>query len=147
MSDHFVQMDRYGIAVRADGAVRTSRKGVHFGGTTGAGYQLVWTLHGLKLVHRLILEAFVGPSRREVNHKNGIRSDNRLGNLEYCEHDFNSRDGVLRNGARGCYQIASGRWRARIHVGGKHIHLGYFDTEGDAHKAYLEGQKKLWRTE
>ena len=38
------------------------------------------------LVHRLILAAFVPPpsAKHQVNHKNGIRSDNRLENLEWA---------------------------------------------------------------
>lgn len=36
-----------------------------------------------KGVHRLIMEAFVGIGRMQVNHINGIKTDNRLVNLEY----------------------------------------------------------------
>jgi hypothetical protein len=35
------------------------------------------------LVHRLVMITFVGKSKLEVNHKNAIRTDNRLANLEY----------------------------------------------------------------
>lgn len=35
-------------------------------------------------IHRLVLLAFVGPSDLQCNHKNGIKTDNRLENLEYC---------------------------------------------------------------
>ena len=36
-------------------------------------------------VHRLLMHAFIGPcpDGMEVNHKNGIKTDNRLENLEY----------------------------------------------------------------
>lgn len=34
-------------------------------------------------VHRLVLMAFSGRSKKQVNHKNGIKTDNRLKNLEY----------------------------------------------------------------
>lgn len=37
------------------------------------------------LVHRLVLEAFIGPcpDGHQANHKNGIKEDNRLKNLEW----------------------------------------------------------------
>ena len=43
------------------------------------------------LVHRLVAESFIGkiPSKYEVNHKNGIVSDNREDNLEICSHQKN----------------------------------------------------------
>jgi hypothetical protein len=39
-----------------------------------------------KLVHRLVLEAWIGPCPEGcvTNHKNGDKTDNRLQNLEYC---------------------------------------------------------------
>jgi hypothetical protein len=37
-----------------------------------------------KKIHRLVMAAFRGPSDLEVNHINGIKSDNNLCNLEYC---------------------------------------------------------------
>lgn len=44
------------------------------------------------LVHRLVLLVFVGecPPNHEVNHLNGIKSDNRLINLEYCTRQQNA---------------------------------------------------------
>lgn len=41
-------------------------------------------------VHRLVLSAFVGESDLAVNHKNAIKTDNRLINLEYCTNKHNS---------------------------------------------------------
>lgn len=42
------------------------------------------------LIHNLVMAAFVGDSEgRDVNHKNGIKTDNRLCNLEYCTRKEN----------------------------------------------------------
>ena len=38
-----------------------------------------------RLVHRLVMLAFVGPADLRVNHKNKNRTDNRLVNLEYVQ--------------------------------------------------------------
>lgn len=40
-------------------------------------------------VHRLILEAFIGFSSLPVDHKNMVKTDNRLDNLEYVTHSEN----------------------------------------------------------
>lgn len=45
------------------------------------------------LVHRVVLSAFVGPCPKgmEANHKNGIKTDNRVSNLEYVTPSENQR--------------------------------------------------------
>lgn len=54
-----------------------------------------------KKIHRLVLETFIGKSELQVNHKNGIKSDNCLKNLEYCTNKENcghaSKIGLFEN--------------------------------------------------
>lgn len=41
-------------------------------------------------VHRLVLLAFVGPSELPTNHKDGVKANNQLANLEYCTYAENT---------------------------------------------------------
>ena len=64
------------------------------------GYELINLFQNKKrftgLVHRLIMKTFIGESSLTVNHIDGIKTNNRLDNLEYCtrsqniKHSFNT---------------------------------------------------------
>lgn len=43
-----------------------------------------------KSVHRLVLQAFIGESNLDCNHKDGDKSNNYLNNLEYCTESENA---------------------------------------------------------
>jgi len=57
------------------------------------GYISISFSFGTKLAHRLVAEAFLGkcPPDKEVNHINGIKSDNRISNLEYVTKSENAK--------------------------------------------------------
>lgn len=89
-----------------------------------------------KLVHRLVLKAFVGESELPCNHINHIRTDNHLGNLEYV----NTRENVCHAKKReacptGVCPDPCG-FRALIFIDRKQYYLGVYETMEAAKKAY-----------
>lgn len=52
----------------------------------------------VKSVHRIVMEVFEGGKELEIDHKNGIRDDNRLDNLEYVTREENYRRYVNNGG-------------------------------------------------
>ena len=71
-----------------------------------------------KTVHRLVAIAFLGdPKNREVNHKNRIKNDNMVGNLEYLTRRENIRHGIANGSMR-----SPGKIRQYAHTSGVNHH-------------------------
>lgn len=68
-------------------------------GLTSAGYPSVVLGGNTKLVHRLVAEVFIGPcpNGQEVRHKDGMRDNSHLDNLEYGTRRDNVLD-MMRHG-------------------------------------------------
>ena len=81
-----------------------------------------------------------------IDHINGVKTDNRLCNLREATISQNNMNRGLQSnnssGSTGVDKIKNGRWRARINVNKKEIHLGYFIEKSDALKAFGDAQKK-----
>jgi len=81
----------------------------------------------------------------ELDHRNGVQSDNRCSNLREATKSQNAANKrVLRAGLKGaCFNRRRDKWMAAIRKDYKQIHLGYFATEQEAHAAYVEAANKL----
>ncbi len=80
----------------SDGTVQLKKKHWSLGSVLPAGYRRVTLNNKGYLVHRLIALAFLGDppfAEAVVNHKNGLKGDNRADNLEWLSCSANSLHG------------------------------------------------------
>ncbi len=144
------------ITVTSDGRIFRS-DGTEANQSTAFGYKLIHLKSYQYRVHRLVCETFLDNSKNKphVNHKNGIRHDNRLENLEWCTPAENIRharhvlgrwEGQPRppQSQRGCnkgvyrYYRGNKPWRVAICTGsGTAKTIGYFFEFEEAVSAYL----------
>ena len=76
----------------------------------------------------------------QIDHKNNIRTDNRLCNLRKATNAENAQN----REAAGVGQMkGSKKWRARIMIDYKEKHIGTYDTEEEAREAYLAEKRIL----
>jgi len=120
------------------------------GSVRSDGYRLLGFNNQRTLEHRVIWELFNGsiPDGMQVDHIDGDRSNNRIENLRVATIEQNRRNRKVNNdnstGYKGVgWRSSHSKWRARIAYNKRTIHLGYFDTPEDAHRAYCEASKRL----
>jgi len=93
--------------------------------------------------HRIVANAFLEKEkgRSIVNHKNGIKHDNRTENLEWTsnrENQVHYRKVLIKSQQKTgvCFRKDTNKWRAKIKIDDKAIILGTFLSEDEAHEAY-----------
>ena len=97
--------------------------------------------------HRVIVKLVLNIDPDDVDHDNGIRSDNRWENLVPCSRQRNMVNRALsRNNTSGVVGVSwSNRhklWSASIYDQGKQVHLGWFKKKDDAIQARQEAEIK-----
>lgn len=123
------------------------RVGTEAGCINNNGYWLI-TVDGVKYrAHRLAWLYVTGKwPDGEIDHKNTKRADNRWRNLRPATFEHNQQNrrramkrnitGLLGVSERGC------KFTANIHVAGRDIYLGTFDTAEAAHAAYVVAKRQ-----
>jgi hypothetical protein len=113
---------------------------------TGGGYHCIKIDNKTYYLHRVIAYCFGKLEQMEmvdltndIDHINGIKTDNRVENLRQATHQQNHWN---RTKAKGySWSNTAKKWRSNIMVNGKHIFLGYYDTEEEARNAYLTAKE------
>lgn len=105
------------------------------GRTTKRGYRQVTINKVNYWCHRLIWKHVFGIDPREIDHINGIKSDNRIKNLRDVDRSTNNKN-IRREPESGVVGVhfAEGakRWAAQISIHKRAKHLGYFVTKAEA---------------
>tara|TARA_R110000765_G_scaffold9402_4_gene29445 strand:- start:2950 stop:3480 length:531 start_codon:yes stop_codon:yes gene_type:complete len=94
-------------------------------------------------IPRLLAQGFLPDwdESLEVDHINGVKTENHVENLRMVTHQENSRSFLPKRPGcsskfRGVHWLPSKKWRAVIKSDGKHKHLGCFNNEEEAARAY-----------
>jgi hypothetical protein len=111
-------------------------------GTVVGGY---WTVKAgcqkIRKAHRIIWKMMTGKDPVNlIDHVNGVGTDNRWANLREADNSSNQANRRKSKGdfLKGARRVSNCRgWQASITANRKTYYLGYFDTEREAHEAYL----------
>jgi len=132
----------------------TLSAGKEVGTVDGSGYKVVMLTykgeHKSYRVHRICYALCFGDTDKIIDHINGDRQDNRISNLRAVDYRINVANQSVpkSSGLKGaCWDKNKKRWVAQISVNYRKVHLGRFDTESEAHAAYVEAAEKFNTTE
>lgn len=100
----------------------------------------------MQRAHRVAWAIYYGVwPTHDIDHINGVRTDNRISNLRSVDRRANSRNQKLRStnksGVMGVCRIR-GRWRAYINVK-RATHIGTYDTFDEAVEARRQAERRL----
>lgn len=100
-------------------------------------------------VHRIVCAAFIGeiPDGCNINHKDSIKDNNRLNNLEIVTFNSNSAHIYINKNTSSKYPGVSfmkkaGKYRGHFSYRGKKYFCGHHDNEEDAFDAILKKSKE-----
>lgn len=120
---------------------RANQKAGGIAGNVGPnGYRTIMIHYRSYYAHHLAVFFMTGSfsvKGSHIDHRNGIKDDNRWQNLRVVAPFLNchNRQRLNKNntsGHAGVWQLKSGKWSARVTLQRKPVHLGNFDTVVEA---------------
>lgn len=121
--------------------------GKRAGGRNAKGYRVIRFGGGKSIYeHRLAWLYMKGKwPPDQVDHENRIRDDNRWKNLRLATNGQNQQNRANMKALPGAYRTDNPHrpWRGLITANKKRHHLGYFQTELEAHEAYRKAKRDL----
>ena len=103
-----------------------------------------------KRVHQLIAESFLNHTpcghKLVVDHIDNDKANNNLSNLQVISHRENSSKDIKNCSSKytGVYwNKKDNKWKVSIRINGRKKHLGMFNDELEAHKAYQSKLKEI----
>lgn len=144
----FTYNRRTGIVTRKVATSPRVKVGDVVGSRATSGHLQVNVYGKLRQLHHVIwcMETGEWPAD-QIDHKDGVRFNNRWHNLREATHAQNMQNVERRSSESGLtgvvYDPRRAKYRAYIGHEGKQKHIGYFSTAGEAHAAYLQKRKEL----
>lgn len=103
-----------------------------------------------KQVHQIVAESFLGHTsdgyKKVINHKNHVRNDNRVENLEIVTQRKNTNKKHIKSSSKYVgvsFNKLRLKWRAFIRINGVLKSLGSYTSEYNAHLAYEKALSDL----
>lgn len=84
----------------------------------------------------------------QIDHINGVRTDNRIQNLRLATNAQNTQNTKLyKSNSTGYFGVSYHkrilRYQSRITISNRTIHLGYYDTPEEAHQVYCDAKLQI----
>lgn len=112
------------------------------GSLQAKGYLVISFNKKVYRLNRLAWFYFYGKwPKHQIDHINGIKTDNRIKNLRDVTNRDNQINKEIHRKGRLCgchYHKTAKKWCSQIKINGKRHYLGLFNSEIEAHKAYMK---------
>lgn len=125
----------------------TAPKGTIAGSVNARGHVNLQVDKKLYAAHQLVFMYHKGYIPKEIDHVNGVKTDNRIENLRECTSSQNKGNiGLLRNNKTGYRGVSfnnrSQKFHAQIKINGKQTYLGRYDDPKEAARVYNQAAKE-----